>query len=99
MEIKLNNGLIIDSARIVDAHIDPFYNLQFEVNYAQSKELKNSRIQRRVTTHALGHEYNSCILIVLASESVIGEISEYYTEYHPDNKTAKKRIRELVYGT
>lgn len=98
MEITLNSGLIIDSAKIVEAYIDPLYNLQFEATYAHSKELKSSRTQMRVTTHALGHEYNVCILIHLASEEVIGEISEYYTEYHPNIRTAEKRIREL-YGT
>ena len=99
MEITLNNGLIIDSARIVEAQIDPLYNLGSEAVYAHTKDIRNSRNQMRVTTHALGHEYDICILILLASKDIPGEISDYYTEHHPDIETAEKRICELVYGT
>lgn len=99
MQIKLNNGLVIDSSRIVEAHIDPFYNLESEAVYAHTKDIRNSRNQMRVTTHALGHECTTCILILLADVESNGEISDYYTEYHPDPETAEKRIRELIYGT
>lgn len=99
MEIKLNNGLPIDSSRIVEVHIDPFYNLESEAVYAHTKDIRNSRTQMRVTTHALGHECNTCILILLADVESNGEISDYYTEYHPDSETAEKRIHELLYGT
>lgn len=99
MEIKLNNGLIIDSSRIIDAYIDSFYTLRSEALYAHTKDIRSSRNQMRVTTYALGHEYNICILILLANEDVPGEISDYYTEHYPDTETAEKRIRELLYGT
>ena len=99
MEITLNNGLIIDSSKIVEVHIDPYYNLESEAAYAHTVCVKSSRNQMRVTTHALGHEYNICILILLADAESNGEISDYYTEYHPDIETAEKRIHELVYGT
>ena len=99
MEIKLNNGLVIDSSKIVEVHIDPFYNLESEAVYAHTKNVKTSRTQMRVTTHALGHEYSTCILILLADVESNGEISDYYTEYHPDPEIAEKRIRELLYGT
>lgn len=99
MQIKLNNGLIIDSSKIVEAYIDPYYNLESEAVYARTKDVRSSRTQRRVTTHALGHECNICILILLADAESNGEISDYYTEYHPDIETAEKRIHELVYET
>ena len=99
MQIKLNNGLVIDSSRIVDAHIESFYDLETEAAYARTKDIRNSRTQMRVTTHALGHECNTCILILLADVESNGEISDYYTEYHPDPETAEKRICELLYGT
>lgn len=94
MEIKLNSGVIISSDSLVSCYIAPHYTLKDELHFAKTGEICNSRVQMRITTHALAYNFPTCLLLQVWNYNLEGYL--YFTEYHPDIESAEMRIKELM---
>ena len=94
MEIILNSGVKFKFTALMDCWINDYYVLEDELKYAKSGDICNSRIQMRITTHALANRFPVCLLIQVWDDDLEGHV--YFTEYHPDKKSAEKRKKELV---
>ena len=96
MEIILNSGAKFKFITLVDCWIDSHYVLEDELKYAKSGDICGSRVQMKITTHALANRFPVCLLIQVWSDNLDGYM--YLTEYHPDKESALKRKKELLNG-
>ena len=94
MEIVLNSGVKINTSKITGCCFAQLYKLEDELHYAKTGEMCSSRIQMRITTHALAYNFPVCLIIEAWDDNSKRHI--YFTEYHPDKESANKRQRELL---
>lgn len=96
MEIKLNSGVKINTSYLMDCDIVSYFSLEEELHCAKTGEICNSRIQMRITTHALANNFSICLLLQVWDDRLGGKV--YFTEYHPSKEASFKRKEELLYG-